>query len=204
MNKRALFHGFWQKLGSIIVIAGLALCALLALGYLAGARLNMTTSLPMGLYWVSGQAIQRGVYVRFCPPAIGAFAEAKERGYLHVGSCPSGYVPLLKRVSGVPGDTIDIDMREVRVNGVDLPFSAAQTSDRAGRSLPRPDRSHVVLTASQLWVMSDTNPRSFDSRYFGPIERAWVKDVIRPVVTWGYGGTLQRLAGSEAEKNSHG
>jgi conjugative transfer signal peptidase TraF len=104
----------------------------------------------------------------------------------------------------VPGDTIDIDMREVRVNGVDLPFSAAQASDRAGRPLPRPDRSHIVLTASQLWVMSDTNPRSFDSRYFGPIERAWVKDVIRPVVTWGYGGTLQRLAGAETAKNSHG
>jgi len=44
------------------------------------------------------------------------------------------------------------------------------------------------LAPSQLWVMSDTNGRSFDSRYFGPIDRAWVMEVVQPVMTWEPGG----------------
>jgi conjugative transfer signal peptidase TraF len=177
-----------------MAVVGIAMCALLGLAGLAGARFNMTASLPKGLYWVSGDAIARGTYVRFCPPATGAFAEAMERGYLHHGRCPTGYVPMIKRVSGVAGDVVDIDPHAIRVNGMTLPLSIARSADGAGRPLPRLDHTHLNLAASQLWVMSDTNERSFDSRYFGPIDRAWVKDVVRPVLTWGHGGTLEHLS----------
>jgi conjugative transfer signal peptidase TraF len=101
---------------------------------------------------------------------------------------------MIKRVSGVAGDAVDIDPQAIRVNGRSLPLSIARSVDSAGRPLPRPDHTHLSLAASQLWVMSDTNERSFDSRYFGPIDRAWVKDVVRPVLTWGRGGTLENLS----------
>jgi conjugative transfer signal peptidase TraF len=173
-----------------VTVAGAAACALLGLAGLAGARFNMTASLPKGLYWALHDPIARGTYVRFCPPATGAFAEAMNRGYLQHGRCPTGYAPMIKRVSGVAGDTIDIYPQGIRVNGTSLPLSAARKADSAGRPLPHPEQTHLTLTATQLWVMSDTNERSFDSRYFGPIDRAWVKDVVRPVLTWGYGGTF--------------
>ena len=192
----------WRKISHRMAVTGIALCAFLALAGLAGARFNMTNSLPLGLYWVTGGSIARNSYVRFCPPAIGAFAEAMKRGYLHRGHCPSGYVPMLKRVSGVAGDVIDISPPGVYVNGAQLPLSQPRKMDGLGRLLPWPDSVHMVLKASQLWVMSDTNDRSFDSRYFGPIDQSWVKDVIRPVFTWGRGGTLERM--SPGSKKSGG
>jgi conjugative transfer signal peptidase TraF len=204
MKERAPPTGRWRKLCRRMAVTGIALSGLFGLACLSGARFNMTQSLPMGLYWVSGESIARDVYVRFCPPASGAFAEAMKRGYLHHGPCPNGYVPMIKRVSGVAGDVVDIEPQEIRVNGTTLPLSAARATDTAGRPLPRPDHAHMLLGASQLWVMSDTNDRSFDSRYFGPIDRAWVKDVIRPVITWGYGGTLQRMSDVVAMTEEHG
>jgi type IV secretory pathway protease TraF len=33
-------------------------------------------------------------------------------------------------------------------------------------------------------LMSDYSPSSFDGRYFGPIPRAQIQGVVRPVLTW--------------------
>lgn len=178
-----------------MVLTGLGLLSMLVAGYFSGARFNMTESLPQGLYWRVERFVSRDAYVRFCPPATAVFAEARRRGYLHDGHCPSGYRALIKRVSGVAEDTIAVEKDAIRVNGISLPLSAPLSADMAGRPLPCLDRKHYVLTSAQLWAMSDTNGRSFDSRYFGPIDRSWVTDVVTPVLTWGYGGTLSRHAG---------
>ena len=41
-----------------------------------------------------------------------------------------------------------------------------------------------TLKDNQVLLMSDYNPLSFDGRYFGPINRAQIRSVIRPVLTW--------------------
>jgi type IV secretory pathway protease TraF len=41
-----------------------------------------------------------------------------------------------------------------------------------------------VLNASELMLMSDVSPVSFDARYFGPVDRAQVQAVIEPFFTW--------------------
>ena len=164
--------------------------ALLVVGTATGARLNVTKSLPPGLYWAVDRPIERYAYVRFCPPSKGAFAVAIERSYLSdSGACPGGS-PMIKRVAGVAGDSVDATEAGVSINGHRLPLSAFHRTDGLGRPMPQPDRGERRLHDSELWVMSDTNDRSFDSRYFGPIDRAWVREVIVPVLTWGPGGTL--------------
>jgi len=40
------------------------------------------------------------------------------------------------------------------------------------------------LGPSELLLMTDVSPTSFDARYFGPIARDQVTAVIRPIVTW--------------------
>lgn len=192
MAKRMATRGRWERVVRTMALTGLGLLSMLVVGYFAGARFNMTESLPQGLYWRVERPVSRNAYVRFCPPAIGAFAEAMRRGYLHDGRCPSGYRALIKRVSGVTNDAIAVARDAIRVNGIRLPRSAPLTFDVADRPLPHPDQTNYVLTSAQLWVMSDTYGRSFDSRYFGPIDRAWVTEVVIPVLTWGYGGTLSR------------
>jgi type IV secretory pathway protease TraF len=41
-----------------------------------------------------------------------------------------------------------------------------------------------MLAARDVLLMSDISGRSFDGRYFGPIERAQIQAVIRPVWIW--------------------
>ena len=41
------------------------------------------------------------------------------------------------------------------------------------------------LARNELFLLSDTNPASLDSRYFGPITASEVLGVARPLLTWG-------------------
>ena len=36
----------------------------------------------------------------------------------------------------------------------------------------------------KVLLMSDDSPTSFDGRYFGPIPRAQIQTVVKPVWTW--------------------
>src|SRR5712691_3856800 len=111
--------------------------ALLAAGRLAGLRLNLTGSLPVGLYVAAGAAPVRGALVLVClPPEVAAFARA--RGYVpHGGACPGGVVPIGKPVLAIAGDTVTVTRTGLLVNGTPVRSSQALTADRKGRPLPR-------------------------------------------------------------------
>ena len=137
---------------------------LLLAGFLAhasGLRINPTPSLPKGVYRIApGEPpthLVRGDFVSFC--LQGEFAHlAKERGYLQAGSCENGLRPLLKRLAGMPGDSIDAASLAVR------------TVDSQGRLMPSTLHSSVIPSGMAL-VLAD-HPGSFDSCYFGlvPLE----------------------------------
>ena len=78
--------------------------ACLAAAFLMGLRVNMTPSLPRGLYIMSGDAPARGDTVGFC--LTGAFAGlGGQRGYLAPGDCASGFAAAAEssgRCSGGP------------------------------------------------------------------------------------------------------
>ena len=143
--RRGLFAVLW------LLMAGL-------LAHASGLRVNPTPSLPKGVYRiVPGQDLAKGDLVSFC--LQGDFAElAKERGYLQAGSCENGLRPLLKRLTGLPGDYIQ----------------AGSLIDRAvdsqGRAMPSVPLSGVIPSGMVL-VLAD-HEGSFDSRYFGlvPLE----------------------------------
>jgi signal peptidase I len=92
-------------------------------------------------------------------------------------------VPLIKRVIGLPGETVELRDGKVFVNGAELKepylFSAggvAQPTD------PESDEeSKWLVPAGDLFVMGDHRQSSADSRTFGPIDldlvvgRAWLR-----------------------------
>lgn len=126
----------------------------LALIVASGAklRLNLTPSLPKGIYMLSDSAPARGDYVTLC--LSGEFAElALARGYLQPGSCPSGVQPLLKRLVGLPGDNIELAAISIRAE------------DRAG--LPLFSRLPDGVIPQGLALVMTDHPGSFDGRYFG-------------------------------------
>ena len=171
----------------ITVYTALGGAGLLLLGlgcYAAGARINTTKSIPVGLYWTSSAPVEKGAYVLFCPPQLGVFDDAKERGYIGAGFCQGGYGYMMKRVLAAKDDAVAVADDGVRVNGELLPLSAPIKADKAGRPLPRYQSNSYSLGNSEVLLMSDVSATSFDGRYFGPINRSQIKTVIRPVITW--------------------
>ena len=165
-------------------MAAVGLLAFASVIYAAGLRVNMTASLPLGIYWRTYDPLVRGSYVIFCPPTDNAvFDLARERRYIDYGNCTGRCGTLMKRVAGLPGDQIDVDSDGVRVNGSRLPNSTPRTTDRGGHPMPIV-RLHTTLPPDDLLLMSDYTPWSFDARYFGPIARSALRAQVKPVWTW--------------------
>lgn len=164
-----------------IGIAGLALVSGVATVAM-GLRVNQTRSIPLGLYRTTGDEIQIGDYVLFCPPKREVFRLALERRYIEPGSCPGGSYPMMKRILAAKKDRVQIDASGVVINGVPVPNSKPRLQDGARRPLPRYAGSGLVGDGNVI-VMGEA-PVSFDSRYFGPIPRKQISSVIRPLVTW--------------------
>ena len=101
-----------------------------------------------------------------------AAALAAQRGYLPTR------IPLLKRVGAIAPQEVCIAGGSVRIDGV--PSAAVLPADRWGRPLPSWPQCRR-LGPGELFLLSVTNPASFDSRYFGPVSAASVIGVARPV-----------------------
>ncbi len=101
-----------------------------------------------------------------------AAALAAQRGYLPVR------VPLLKRVGAIAPQEVCIAGGIVRIDGV--PSAAVLRADRLGRALPSLQLCRR-LEPGELFLLSTTNPASFDSRYFGPVNANTVIGVAHPV-----------------------
>ncbi len=150
------------------------LAVLLAAGAAAGLRLNVTESLPLGLYRASGFDPETAAYgdlVTFCPRRGALTAVAP---YLLAGDdCAdedghARYAELAKAVAGKPGDTVTVNARGVRVNGVPLPRSAPLAYSRSGAPVAAALGTHV-LGPSEYWMHSGRVRYSLDSRYYGPV-----------------------------------
>lgn len=164
-------------------MSGIALLLAVASVVAAGARVNTSPSVPLGLYWTSKAAVEQGAYVLVCPPSSGVFDAARTRGYIGAGFCAGGYGRVMKRVAALAGDEVAVSDDGVRVNGALLPLSAPVAADPAGRPMPHYAIARYTLADDEVFLMGET-ALSFDGRYTGPIDRAQIVDVIRPVFTW--------------------
>ncbi|HHJ1295543.1 conjugative transfer signal peptidase TraF [Pseudomonas sp. 17391] len=172
-----------RPLSVAAVVAILAFCAVSLMLY-AGARLNVTSSFPPGIYWVVDKAPAKGDLVLFCPPQQAVFQLAHERGYLPGGTCPGGYMHLLKRLAAVPGDEVQISAEGVRVNGQLQVRSQPLQQDPRGRSMPHPQSAPFRLGSAEVLMLSDYSRLSFDGRYFGAVPQAQLGEVVEPWLVW--------------------
>lgn len=132
---------------------------------------NGSASAPTGFYWVDTRPAEKGDYVLIMPPrSVETIIEP--RRYL-----PSS-VPLIKRIAAAEGDVVCRLERQVLINGVSV--ADALPEDKAGRPLPV-WKGCAVLSAQQIFLLQP-HPESFDSRYFGPVDRSLV--IGRAVRLW--------------------
>lgn len=181
---RNALNGRFRAITAGVALAGVAAMAAAALAWAAGARFNTTRSIPVGLYWASSAAVEKGAYVLFCPPRAPVFDEARSRGYIGAGFCPGGYGYMMKRVAAAQGDVVAVSEAGVWVNGALLPASAPSTEDAGGSELPRFHADAYPLGAADVLLMSPLSRTAFDARYFGSVDRAQIRTVLTPIFTW--------------------
>ncbi|MBV2206705.1 MAG: S26 family signal peptidase [Pseudomonas sp.] len=179
-----------SRLRARIALAGLSACGLAALAWtsflpdhmrpLPRLIYNPSDSVAVGWYYVD--PLDRRTDSRPRPLSVGsivlvllpaeAAALAAQRGYLPT------HVPLLKRVGAIAPQEVCIAGGIVRIDGV--PSAAVLRADRLGRPLLAWQQCRR-LESGELFLLSVTNPASFDSRYFGPVAASTVIGVAHPV-----------------------
>jgi conjugative transfer signal peptidase TraF len=164
----------------IVLLAGLVVFASFAMFDVLGIRINSSPSLPLGLY-AAGMDAQMDL-IEFCPAEpFASFAII--RGYRDGGNCFDGAAPLLKPVVAHPGDVVELSERGIAVNGELLPKTGPLDRDSKGRRLQHWPFGRYRVSAGTFWVASSYNARSFDSRYFGPVDQRLIRDHFRPLLT---------------------
>ena len=184
MTLTGLFNNFRatsaSRMRKVAVTAAIAFTgAFLFCGWL-GLRFNISPSLPLGLYVITTD--RNASLAEFCPTEpFATFAIA--RGYRDPGACPDGAAPLLKPIVASAGDIVELSAVGICVNGVLLRNTAPLAKDSAGRPLRPWSFGRYVVDHETVWVASTYQPRSFDSRYFGPVPASIIRHRLKPFLT---------------------
>lgn len=152
-----------------------ALCLVLMSGVdgqvRALALINESPSLPRGLYLRGSGDPEIGSIVALAQPV-------SSRAYLESLGMPAD-VLLIKRVAARGGDMV---CREGLA--VQTPVRQVEAHDRDNQGTTLPVWSGCLRLAHDQFFLLGDSPGSFDSRYFGTVDRAEITGVYRGVLTW--------------------
>lgn len=173
MRFRSIF-GKYTLLITIIFLLLFCYCA-------QHLRVNLSRSMPRGVYWLSHSKPKVGDWVAVCLPKELAQL-ALSRHYLHAGLCPNQIEPLLKKVVAVAPTQIVLSNDFIHIQQIKLPHSATLSFDQLHQPLTAIARGTIYLTGSQIWLYGIDSPRSWDSRYFGAINSENIAGVAMPLL----------------------
>jgi conjugative transfer signal peptidase TraF len=140
--------------------------------------------MPRGIYRLHAalRPVRRGDTVAICPP-LRVASLGRERGYLGPGICPESVEPLLKMVVATEGDIVVTSPVGTSVNGKLLPKSESLQEDAVGRSLPNWSTPIYRMPSGRIWLYAPSE-RSWDSRYWGPVQVGNVIGFADPLITF--------------------
>lgn len=162
----------------VVMTMGLMFWLFLAFGF----RINLTSSVPVGLYQVRPNhgVLKRGQIVWFCPPDIPKFQKSRDAGIIPTGDCPGNYLHWFKPVAALSGDIVKVCRDGVFVNGKFLQNSKPMVEIIDGRKL-MPFYGIFRVKPGDVWLVSTFDSRSYDSRYLGPIRKEFLKWIATPL-----------------------
>ncbi len=172
---RARRYAVRRRRRAVMTLAALSLVALAVSSSIRPVPLviyNASASAPLGFYRVLAiNSLQHGDLVLVKTPES-VRGLAAERHYLPLN------VDLVKRVAALEGDRVCAINSVVSIDG--KPVAAQLPHDREGRPLPHWSGCQV-LSASQVFLLMENVPDSFDSRYFGPVSADSILGRLVPI-----------------------
>lgn len=141
---------------------------------------------------VRGQSMQPNLRPeeRLIMEKLSYYFHAPRHNEIIVLDMPGSPALIIKRVVGLPGETVEINQGRILVDGREMDFTKAIQSGLAARpaaedSQPDPgpgeflsDYGPVTLAEDLFFVLGDNRLNSNDSRTFGPVHRDYVKGRI--------------------------
>ncbi len=150
----------------LLLLAGLSVLSILS--YFLVSRFIATTVIVKGRSMTP--TLQDGD--RFILNRLSFFRHAPQRGEVVVVKDPGHHDYAVKRIIGVPGETILFRHGDVMVNGKQLPepYLAAGTETY----LPDSAEKLIMTGKDQYFVLGDNRANSEDSRFYGAVHRSQI------------------------------
>ena len=166
------------------VVAVLVIITPLALMGIFHMRFNFTPSMPIGFYYQVAHPgiLKRGQTVEVCLPKITG-EQGLQRGYLNKGFCEGGFESVIKELIATPGDAVQITKEGIWVNQIFYyaPFMHLDMNGQPMSSYPVKN----IKSTNQYWLYGANDPEySWDSRFYGGVDRENIQGVIRPLITF--------------------
>ncbi len=169
---RLLLRALWDLASTVVPAVLIALCVNV---FVAQATEIEGPSMQPNLYYDQWVVLDKATF---------RFFRAPRRGDVVTFTIPGQEQALIKRVVGLPGETVEVRDGEVFINGQLL--EEHWLTCQGGPNYPP-----QVVPPSHLFVLGDNRPNSQDSRYFGPVPTdrisgrallvCWPLDQVKPV-----------------------
>jgi signal peptidase I len=134
-----------------------------------------------------------GLQVPFTEKKLFVFRQP-ERGDIIVFRYPvDGRKDFIKRVVGLPGETIEIRQKKVYINGEPYHNPHAVFRDpQVLDQVPRDNFGPVTVPPDSVFVMGDNRDRSYDSRFWGFVDYGKIRGKAM-IIYWSWNREAKRL-----------
>jgi len=135
---------------------------------------SMLETLQIGDHLLVNKVLY-GIKIPFTDKFLATFADPKHGDIIVFEFPEDPSKDFIKRVVGLPGDSIEIRNKDVYRNGQKLDEPYIQHTDPRSSDSPRDVRAPITVPPDKFFVMGDNRDESYDSRYWGFVERGKVK-----------------------------
>jgi len=167
-------HNFLKKWPLIIIL----ICVAIPLLYEVGFRINVTGSMPKGLYFLqSPNGLKRDDLVTVKLP------EKQLSFGIHRGYIKSKDTILLKKLIALPGDKVEFKDSQIVVNAVFTYQASRVARDKHNLEMNPIEDGIYLCGKDDYWVLG-MDDLSWDSRYFGPVKIENISNKVRGILAF--------------------
>jgi signal peptidase I len=178
------FGGARKSIIRFLVSSGLFLLEMVKIAVLAGITIGLIRYFLFKPFYVKGASMEPNFFEKeyLIIDELSYRFREPQRGEVIVFRYPENPKEyFLKRIIGLPGETIKISSGQVTIYNTDHPEGVVVDEMYLPVDLKTEGDRTIKIADTQYYLMGDNRPNSYDSRRFGPVDeslivgRAWLR-----------------------------